>query len=218
MDELLKCECRDCMKETNHQVLHKTEAFFTEENSTEKGIYMIVQCCGCDTVGFYLEERDMYLGFESTEEEEYSIGYTYPGYDEYEDFDFLKYDDQYSLPKNICEKYDEMKDAFKNNSLTLAGIALRIILENICIDQKVDGGNLIEKIKNLNTAGLISTNEIETLDKVRVIGNASAHGIKSTKMEYLEYALGIINHVLLSIYILPKLNKKLSKIPKKINN
>lgn len=67
------------------------------------------------------------------------------------------------------------------------------------------------KIKKLSEEGLISTNEHPILDKLRLIGNASAHSIKSIDIEYLEYALEIVNHIIKSIYILPNIDKKLTK-------
>lgn len=86
---------------------------------------------------------------------------------------------------------------------------MRTLVEAICIHQNIEGKNLKDKIENLHKAGLISTSEAPILDKLRLIGNVSAHQIKKLNINKLEYALDIINHVLKSIYILPKINRKL---------
>ena len=113
------------------------------------------------------------------------------------------------MPKLLNDLYEEVEGAFKENSNILAGVGLRMLVEALCLEQKIKGRNLQEKIKNLHTSGLISANEVPILDKLRLIGNFSAHEIKGLSISKLEYALDIVNHVLKSIYILPKINKKL---------
>jgi hypothetical protein len=84
-----------------------------------------------------------------------------------------------------------------------------MLLEAICMEQKVIGNNLQQKILALRDRGLISANEIPILDKLRLIGNVAVHQTKGLRLNILSYALDIINHVLKSIYILPRINKKI---------
>jgi hypothetical protein len=83
------------------------------------------------------------------------------------------------------------------------------LVEAICLDQSIIGSNLLKKIEKLHHEGFISKSELPILDKLRITGNDSAHKIKGLSMYKLELALGIVNHVLTSIYILPVINKKL---------
>jgi hypothetical protein len=136
------------------------------------------------------------------------IHYNYPNDDA--DFDrFLPEDNVEVLPNPIGQLYEELVNAFESESPILAGIGLRALVESVCIDQKIQGKNLQVRIQGLHNKGLISAAELPILDKLRLIGNVSAHEIKSLLMQKLEIALGIINHVLISIYLLPKVNKKL---------
>ena len=96
-----------------------------------------------------------------------------------------------------------------NESNILAGVGLRMLVEGICLERKIAGKNLLEKIKNLHSANWLSANEVPILDKLRQIGNFSAHSIKGFSTTDLQYALEIVNHVLKTIYILPLINKRL---------
>ena len=88
-------------------------------------------------------------------------------------------------------------------------MGLRMLVEAICLEQKIPGLNLQSKIRKLHELGMISKNELPILDKLRLIGNDSAHKIKSFSIDKLSYALDIINHIIKSIYVLPKINKLL---------
>ena len=124
-------------------------------------------------------------------------------------YDFLSADDMSALPVMISELYKEVAKAFNANSDILSGIGLRTLVEAVCINQKITGKNLKERIQNLHKMGLVSKKEEPILDKLRLIGNVSAHQIKSLGMEQLEHALNIVNHIIKSIYILPMLDKKI---------
>lgn len=110
---------------------------------------------------------------------------------------------------NLYDLYEEIKEAFESGSNILAGVGLRAMVEAVCMQEKIEGRNLQEKIKNLHNKGLIASSEQPILDKLRLIGNLSTHQIKAFPLDKLNYALDIINHVLKSIYVLPKINKKL---------
>jgi hypothetical protein len=91
-------------------------------------------------------------------------------------------------------------------------------LKAICNEQSIDGRTLYNRIEELHTKGFISKNEIPIIHKLREIGNTTVHEIRCLPMNKLQYALDIINHILKSIYVLPKINKrlKLEKVrPKK---
>lgn len=217
----VKVMCRSCKKDTNHKVISRYDDVFVPEEDTydpfELSAYMIIRCMGCDAVSFMLYNKTSSEGnidfpddFNKEDEEGISFLTLYPEVDVDNLNKFIE-NDLHRLPKQINELYEELKYAFENESRVLAGIGLRTLVEAICINQNISGSNLQMKIKKLSEEGLISTNEHPILDKLRLIGNASAHSIKSIDIEYLEYALEIVNHIIKSIYILPNIDKKLTK-------
>lgn len=170
--------------------------------------YAVIRCLGCGVPSFLLTVK-----FRGNSK---PVQYVYPYDVEDEDFMFLDYEYKDELPLRIKKLYDEIENAFETDSAILAGIGLRALVEAVCVDQKITGHNLDRKIQGLHEKGLISTTELPILDKLRLIGNASAHEIKSLPIDKLELALSIINHVLVSIYVLPKINKQLKLSNKKI--
>jgi len=202
--------CLECDRETTQKILFSKKLKTDEKENIgiETGYedYMVIECGGCKTNSFLYRITSVH----SEHGETFLLDENFPKHsDRWGEFNFLKEEDQDSLPRQIYDLYEEIKMAFENDSNVLAGIGLRTLVEAICLQQKMTGDNLKIKINNLHTNGLISTSEKPILDKLRDIGNASAHQIKAFPIDKLEYALGIVNHVLMSIYILPKLNKKL---------
>jgi hypothetical protein len=206
MQQKIISECNNCNEETNHIVLFKKEIRHNKENtgsSDEKEWWCITKCAGCNNLKFVLRT----FFYEPEENKLIFFDMSYP--DEPEVYNFISYEELGELPAMISKLYQEVKDAFDSESAVLAGIGLRTLVEAICKQQNITGDNLKEKIVSLHSKGQISTTELPILDKLRDIGNISAHEIKAFPIDKLSYALEIVNHVIRSIYILPKINKKL---------
>ncbi len=205
--------CNNCDNYTNHKILF-TEKVEVENEDNEKEAslnkefenYMVVRCEGCDETSFlirhtgdkYIDEHNDFYDENFPEDENFES-----------DFNFLDEEAFDELPKILANLYTQIESAFNEDANILAGVGLRMLVEALCLEQSIEGKNLQEKIKNLQSCGLISLNEVPILDKLRLIGNFSAHEIKGFSIDKLEYALDIINHVLKSVYLLPKINKKL---------
>lgn len=214
MNKKITTFCNRCKDETNHTCLYSKKISVTFESDdsrhpdmVEKKDYMVVQCKGCNHVSFLLRESGSF--YTDSEGNPDFIEFNFPEHSSQDDAKFLAYDEQELLPSQLASLYDELQGAFENDSNKLAGVGLRMLVEAICIEQGIGGRNLKLRIEKLHDTGLISKNEIPILDKLREVGNASVHGIKSFSIDKLGYALEILNHVLKSIYVLPKINKKL---------
>ena len=207
MDTPIKTACNRCKRNTNHRVLHAVN--IESEDYYEETTYMIIQCMGCDAVSYLTEERFTDKP-EMAKQEWTSITRQYPNtMNEQEEFNLFDYEKYDQFPGKIRDLYIELETAFQAESLILAALGLRTLVEAVCIDQNMEGDNLAKKIKSLETNGLISRNDLPILDKLRELGNASAHQTKRFSSEKLGYALDVVNHALTSIYLLPKLNRKL---------
>lgn len=206
--------CSRCIEDTNHHLLYLKKMVTTydsnnkiEPPSKELSEYMVVQCKGCNDLSFLLRYHgDCYKN--NSGDSEY-IDYNYPEPILEGDYNVLSIEEKNSLPNVLSDLYNELDLAFQNDSNKLAGVGLRMLVEAICLEEKINGKNLKIRIEKLHERGLISKNEIPILDKLREMGNVSVHEIKSFPINKLKYALEIINHILKSIYILPGINKKL---------
>lgn len=206
--------CQRCERETTQKVHYcktKIEKDSDLENdglfaSKTKYEYMTVQCSLCNNISFL--ERITFVEPNERSQPPMVAEMNYPDHSD-SAYNFLDEEELYSLPKVLVNLYEEVSTAFRSQSEILAGVGLRMLVEAICMEQKVEGANLQKKIVSLRENGFISANEEPILDKLRLIGNVAAHQIKGMSLEVLSYALDIINHVLKSIYILPKINKKI---------
>ncbi len=216
MAKVLNTKCLTCKSITNQKVIFSKVELPDNNDEDEDGAdnpyeitneYMIIQCAGCNTISFLERMSIQDTQNMTTLPDVIDTNYPEKGIHIY---NFLSEEEQESLPKILRKLYDEVKVAFENDAEILSGLGLRTLTEAICIEQKVTGNNLQTKIVSLKDQGLISVNEVPILDKLRVIGNFAAHEIKGLPLDILSYALDIINHVLKSIYILPKINKKIN--------
>lgn len=204
--------CRTCKGETNHKILYskyqKNLLFEGEEDHApvyEHYYYMVVSCAGCEEISFLQRiTADHWIDEQGND---VIITTSYPS--DHAPFNFLRSDEEDQLPAMLRDLYEEIKTAFIHHSCISAGMCLRALIEALCINQKIEGKNLEQKIKNLQQAGFITLAELPIIDKLRLIGNVSAHQIKAFPIDTLEYALDIVNHLLRSVYVLPKINKKL---------
>ncbi|MDZ4329117.1 MAG: DUF4145 domain-containing protein [Flavobacterium sp.] len=207
MNPKITTECRNCNEETNHLILYKKEVRpKTEKGKSHDGKewWCVTQCAGCNSLHFVLR-----IFFNNPEENNRLVHYDSFFPDNPENPNFISGSDLAELPSMIFKLYYEVMHAFDSESPVLAGVGLRTLVEAICKQQNIKGRNLKERIISLQAKGQISATELPILDKLRDIGNISAHEIKSFSMDKLSYALEIVNHVIRSIYILPKINKKL---------
>ena len=214
MQKIVSSNCQICEQPTSQKVLFCRARIEKDEDLENGGIfktkikneYMVIQCSNCHNISFL--ERTIFLEPNEPRHPLTIIEMNYPGPSE-PDFNFLNEYELHDLPKCLERLYQEVIAAFKNEAEILSGLGLRTLVEAICIEQNVRGANLQTKIVALKGNGLISANEELILDKLRLIGNVAAHQIKGIPLEILAYALEIINHVLRSIYILPKINRKI---------
>tara|TARA_R110002167_G_scaffold61913_4_gene174896 strand:- start:262 stop:1158 length:897 start_codon:yes stop_codon:yes gene_type:complete len=193
--------CRECKRTTNHDVEAEKKIHGNGEYNCEI-IYQIVSCRGCDTYSF----RDVFVDIESAYpmyNNEWVVPEdvtTYPkslqGHNSFEGI--------LEIPLLVRKIYQEVLYALREDAKVLAGLGLRAVLEAVCNELKITGKDLRVRINHLQSKGFISKNDAERLHGIRFMGNDSAHEIKTPKDDALEVALQIIEHLLLSVYILEK--------------
>lgn len=193
--------CRSCEKNTNTKILAEDIESHRDEYNCDI-IHQIVQCKGCDTKSF----RKVFVDIEAA----------YPTYnDEWEvPEDITIYpktveghreiNEISDIPEIVETIYSEILLALKEDANILAGLGLRAAVEAVCNNLNIKGRNLEVRINKLVTAGFISKKDAERLHAIRFMGNDAAHDIKPPKNEALKVALQIVEHLILSVYILEK--------------
>ncbi|TFY91276.1 DUF4145 domain-containing protein [Pseudomonas nabeulensis] len=214
VDEQEKHPCKKCCIETNHKLV----ASYTENGSEDCGgghsvdwteENEIIQCLGCEEVSFRIC---------STNSEEYD--HDYDSGDRYYIPTITYYPgralgskiiDHWALPWEISAIYKESRTAVENELFIIGGIAIRTLLESICTDVQAKGRNLVQKIDDLHVRSLVTKEGVETLHKIRLLGNRAAHKAKAHSKDQLLLALEVIEHILIGTYIIPGRAKAIFK-------
>lgn len=99
--------------------------------------------------------------------------------------------------------YLETIKALNSSQSILTGIGIRAIIETICKDKNANGGDLLNKIDDLVTQGVLTKEGAAILHKLRILGNKAAHEVRPHDDVQLGLALDVIDHLLLGVYVLP---------------
>jgi len=125
--------------------------------------------------------------------------------------------------------YGEVVDAFNANIPTLCAAGVRSLVEAICVDRKVTGGDVPDakepsktsrrttlegKLFGMVTAGHLTKDHMTALQEQRYLGNEAVHDeFAAPALDSLSAAIDIIEHTLEHIY---ELNGKVARVrPKK---
>ena len=201
--QIVKMPCIQCGGgPRNHDVVREYEQKWSQEDEEAAGEqggveYQICVCRGCDTVRFREvswstfdvddwgnPETTVRVFPEAMASERAAI--------EVDGF-----------PDKVGRIYIETVRALNAGALILAGGGLRAIVEAICIDQNVGGGNLQKRIDDLVAKGLLAGPQAELLHEERYIGNAALHEISPPAKADIEDGLQIVEGLLNTIYTLP---------------
>ncbi|MBE8714963.1 DUF4145 domain-containing protein [Sphingobacterium hungaricum] len=193
--------CPNCRQITNHKCLFNIKTSSDPQSAFEfEHNYETIQCLGCEIIQFRIRYND-----------ESMIRYDDYGYTEV--YDEIKYypkklsnhfliNNIYDLPDKIRIIYIETIESLTNNCYLLAGVGLRTIIEAVCIDQKITGRTLENKINNLVKNKLITEKDGQRLHSIRFLGNDSVHDMDVPNENKLKTALEVIENLLKSLYLI----------------
>jgi len=211
---------------TQHTIRGSFDSFWEDEDSDISGraTYDLMECNGCQRGT--LRETTWF----SEAPGESSVTYWPPRKDSSplrEPRNFGKFD--YGGP--VDSVYRQTITAFNNGLSTLAGAGIRMLIEGICLDQKIlkgrvytDQGKLVReratrkivlrdnlegKINGLLAKGLISKNQAKVLHQLRKLGNDAAHALDQPSLKLTEECINAVEHLLVQVYDQPELLKKL---------
>lgn len=204
--KIIKNYCQSCQNYTRQFVLKEHNIPYEPEGHLFDLFYQIVECCGCSNVSFREEiiDPDSPIHINESEVEYETTIKTYPvSLKNHKEMDWFEL---YELPLLVRRIYTDTLKSYANDSKILTGIGLRTCIEAVCNDKGIEGKSLESRINKLKTSGFISISDTNHLHGIRFMGNDSAHDIKQPNDRELEIALRIVEHLLSSIYILPKIS------------
>jgi hypothetical protein len=223
-----KVYCHSCRRKTNHGIIYEHTTYSKPSDPIQwQQRYGIIQCLGCDNVGFVVVygdeeqweidefgERVWYDTYTVYPEEPKQIGSDLASWNNIEARYFEK------VPDFISELYNQVVSVYNLKSNLLCAIGLRTIIEAICKDVNVQDGyiynedgsikeengrqvrssKLVGKINGLMEKQLITINQTDILHQVRELGNYAVHEIKNPTRSTLRKGIEVIEHILISIY------------------
>lgn len=114
------------------------------------------------------------------------------------------------LPSRLYGIYREVIQSFNNQMGMLSAIGIRTLIEGICADQEITGGNLESKIDGL--ISILPKNIVANLHSLRFMGNEAAHELSAPSQEELRLAIEICEDLLNYLYELDYKASYLSQI------
>lgn len=211
--------CNACKQETNHICLYhfrgKIDLIVHSERPFTVQIwnhgYRFWKCAGCDSCTF--EEYDFGELFDFSERNDFI--------DEQDELHWQKYyvaefpesyswyypkRSKYSISPKLFNQlsdalskiYKETVNAYNHEIPMLCAIGIRALIEGICSDQEITGGNLEKKIEGL--ASILPKNIVTNLHNLRFMGNEAAHELSEPPQEELKLAIEICEDLLNYLY------------------
>lgn len=209
--EVIKTHCTSCNISTNQLIRTKfAPKSRAEYELFEHNEYCVAECLGCNNISFIHIRWDDDKESKDENGDPIKIMSHFVEDDRWlEDYQFLNEEELNELPAMIYDMYEELQGALQREMRVLAGVGMRMLIEAVCLNRRIEGKILQHQIESLLSLGLISKNDFDVLDELRKIGNNSAHKIKAPSDSVLEAALEAVNHLLRTIYVVPKRTKRL---------
>ncbi|WP_085906297.1 DUF5655 domain-containing protein [Kiloniella majae] len=207
-EENIKVHCGKCVGERNHQIIaeHKFRESDDEHDIWMDHEYLIVQCLGCDHIGFL--DRSLFsediqpTGYDHKGEVVYKAPwseklYPPPLYRRKPEW----FED---LPDPTLQTiFGELYNSLQSESHFLATFGARTVLDRLIILKVGDKGNFYRGIRALQDEGLLSEHEKDILQPTLEAGHAAAHrGYTPTSGE-LKTVLDTIESLVHRILVLP---------------
>lgn len=225
-----KVYCRSCTNETNHTILSKHSIGSNEglEWAYWREDYMIAECMGCNTVTFIKEFDAAYM--QEFENDDGSLGaediQVFPP--KPKETRVIGHPPIYftSLPEGLNVLYRQVVESYELGYFALAVAGLRMIVEGICNELSIESGYVIDKktneiklnkqdkpirennlrgrINGLAEKGILTRNQVETLQFVRLVGNQTVHELQVPPDNIVREIIKIIEQAFTNIYELKK--------------
>lgn len=220
----LKAHCNKCLRETNHQLLHKEDQPWDEEVDHGVSVYgsetfNMIKCCGCDSVklmheSWFSEICDDY-GRPITE-----INYYPPAVSRAEpkwlsELGGLFPNEQMQYVRGLIK---EIYSALHNDSHRLAVMGIRALIEHLMIIEVSDQGTFKKNLDAFHQAGYLSDRQREIVEFLLQAGHAAIHRGFHPSTEDVLTVVEITENLVATIYVHSQKAEKLRKrVPQRDN-
>jgi Domain of unknown function (DUF4145) len=205
-----KLACDTCNRETFHSFvvgLKEMDGSVLVEAENE---YWIVQCKGCRDVSFFRRILH-WVDVEVDEAGNHPFGMAEDLFPERSAGKGMP-DWAYLLPTKIFEIYRETRLAIIGHQPRLASLGIRMLLEAAFGREGLKNRKLIEKIKELQENGKLTTEAAAASHALRGIGNAAAHEAKAPDSRVLELAWEVVDAIVFHTLVLPERAARLNDL------
>lgn len=205
-DGITKRFCNTCLGERNHKVIATREKRFEPDECPDIvwiDTYQLLECCGCETICFGLEE------FCSEAVTETDPGTRVTRYPPPTKRRMPKWTEQ--LPSALRNLLAEVYSACAFDARSLATMGIRAIIEEVANDKVTDLGSFKKKLDALTDGEFLSSYQTDVIQAAFDIGSASMHRAYHPSHEVLEQLLDIVEHLLQGTYVLRAVAETLRK-------
>ncbi len=169
--------------------------------------HSIIRCGGCDTVMYSATHWDSQDIDVDEDGEYYQI--KSPKYYPAPQTRKLDMDFATNTPFNIYQVLNEVLHSQSNNDLILSTMGLGLLLETICKNADCKKANLAGKIDELETMGLIGTDEKTLFHQIRTFRNAGAHSAEAMTSDQIASGIDMCLDLIDKLFVLPAKKKKM---------
>jgi len=201
--------CNRCRGDTRHECIWKSsrDAVELDENGepsfAEWWIYIGWRCLGCDSVT--LEERYSNIIQEDDKGDGWDVTF-HPERSRHK----IKPKHFTSLPDRLANIYQEALKAFNSEAQVLAATGLRSLIEGVCKNKEIEGGNLEKKIDGM--ARILPQSIVKNLHSLRFMGNTATHDLEPPPTHELRLAIEVCEDLLNYLYELDYKTARLGKL------
>jgi predicted Fe-S protein YdhL (DUF1289 family) len=217
-----KAHCNGCLGERNHEILYIHESQEDHEDYGGPcfyGKYELLKCLGCERIVLRVSSWD---NWEIDEQRNPIIKIQYypqaisrPRPQWFRELSRIENSEK-SECTYIQDILQEIYIGLQNESIRLATLGIRTLLEFIMIKKVGDNKTFKNNLSEFEKHGYISTGQREILCTVLETGHATMHRSYSPTKDDLITCMDITESVIATIYVHPSKVKELSKkIPKR---
>lgn len=205
--------CNTCLGDRNHNVLATREKRIEDDKYPDIvciDTFQLLECCGCDTICFGLEE---FFSEAVTEDDPGTRVSRYPPPTKRRVPEWSR-----ELPKRFRDLLAEVYSACAFDARTLAAMGIRALIDEVANDKVGDIGCFKKKLDALTAGEFLSSYQTEVIDAAFDVGSASMHRAFCPSSDVLTKLLDIVEHLLQGTYVLRDVAAELKKATPKRQN
>jgi len=198
--EVFSVHCNHCRRTTNHRVL---KSCIHTGSDDEQGFwwrtaYDMLECCGCNEVVLrrnhhFSEDPDNEITFFPPPASRWLPQW------------------RWSLPVPINSLLAEVYTALQADSLSLAMMGTRAIIETAMVRKVGDHGTFRNNLQAMEVDGHISKGNRKVLEVALDAGSAAAHRAHRPDARQMNTVMDIVENLLHSLFVLERQTKALQK-------